>query len=259
MTPRPPLDAILFDAGGTLVRLDFEWMCETVTSLGFELNVAALRRGEVEGRRRYDASRGRPALAGEAAPPLGAQGDTLAYFGGMLDACGVPVSVVGPSLEAFLARHAAAGLWTRPVEGARAALDAAASMGLRLAVVSNSDGRAESHLIDCGVREGLEFVVDSQVVGVEKPDPRIFRNALEKLGIAAERALYVGDILCVDAAGSAAAGMHFTLIDPFGDYAPANVTAIPDMFHLSEHLQQRFALPASAIAEELPAPNRAVP
>jgi HAD superfamily hydrolase (TIGR01509 family) len=259
MTASPRLEAIVFDAGGTLVRLDFEWMCETVTALGFPLAVASLRRGEVEGRRRYDASRGPDVHEGDPAPPLGSRGDTLAYFGGMLEACGVPAAVVARSLEAFLARHAATGLWTRPVEGARAALDAARSLGLRLAVVSNSDGRAERHLADCGVREGLEFVVDSQVVAVEKPDPRIFHIALERMGVAPAHALYVGDILCVDAAGSRAAGLHFTLIDPFGDYGPADVASIPSMFDLSRHLLNRFVLPASANPEEVPAPNRAVP
>ncbi|MEO5616590.1 MAG: HAD family hydrolase [Candidatus Eisenbacteria bacterium] len=259
MTARAKIEAIVFDAGGTLVRLDYEWMCETVTALGFPLEIPALRRGEVEGRRRYDASRGRPAREGEAVPPLGSQGDTLAYFGGMLDACGVPGPVAGQAVEAFLAHHAETGLWTRPVEGARAALDAARVMGLRLSVVSNSDGRAERHLVDCEVREGLEFVVDSRIVGVEKPDPRIFHIALERMDVAPEHALYVGDILCVDAAGSRAAGLHFVLLDPFGDYAPPNVMAIPGMFDLPVHLTQRFTLPASVNPEEVPAPHRTGP
>jgi len=256
---RPALDAVVFDAGGTLVRLDFEWMSAQVTALGFPLDVAALRRGEVEGRRRYDASRGRPARPGEPDPPLGSQGDTLAYFGGMLEACGAPGPVVRRSLDAFLARHAETGLWTRAVEGARAAIDAARGLGLRLAVVSNSDGRAERHLVDCGVRDGLEFVVDSHVAGIEKPDPRIFRVALERLGVAAHRALYVGDILCVDAAGSRAAGMHFTLIDPFGDYAPDGVAAIRGMPDLAPDLERRFTVPAAANAAAAGDSNRAVP
>ena len=83
-------------------------------------------------------------------------------------------------------------------------------------MVSNSDGRAERHLENAGVREGIEFVVDSHRVGVEKPDPRIFAIALERLGTAPERALYVGDIRSVDETGARAAGLHFVLIDPWG-------------------------------------------
>src|SRR6185436_19650533 len=106
---------------------------------------------------------------------LGATGDTHAYFRGMLEAAGIPAATIPAALERFAARHADCGLWTRPIEGARAALDGVAALGLRRAVVSNSDGRAERHLEQSGMREGLEFVVDSQIEGVEKPDPRIFR------------------------------------------------------------------------------------
>jgi hypothetical protein len=49
---RPALDAVVFDAGGTLVRLDFEWMAEAVTRSGVPLDAATLRRAEIEGRRR---------------------------------------------------------------------------------------------------------------------------------------------------------------------------------------------------------------
>lgn len=237
---RPVLEAIVYDAGGTLVRLDFEWMADTVTALGFPVTAAALRHAEVEGRRRYDASSGRTIGPGDLHPPLGGRGDIRAYLGGKLETAGVPAALVVPALEAFEARHRATGLWTRPCEGAREAIDAIARLGLRQACVSNSDGRAEMHLADCGVRDGLEFVVDSQIVGVEKPDPRIFAIALDRLGVRAERALYVGDILSVDAAGASAAGLHFVLIDPHGDYGPPEVARIASIDRLAAHVEERF-------------------
>src|SRR5438046_6805387 len=144
----------------------------------------------------------------------------------MGEAAGVKPDVREAGYQRFRERQSGQGLWSRPVEGARAALDGIGALGLRRAVVSNSDGRAEWHLERCGVREGLEFVVDSQIEGVEKPDPRIFRIALERLGVAASRALYVGDIRAVDEAGARAAGMHFVLIDPYGDYGDASVDSI---------------------------------
>ncbi len=225
MRERWPLEAVVFDAGGTLVRLDFEWMSELLESFGMHVPAIALRRAEVAGRRRYDASVGVPHAASEA--PLGSTGDARAYFAGTLEAAGVPGPELPEVLERFMARHADCGLWTRPVEGARGMLDAIAALGVRRAVVSNSDGRAEQHLIDCGVREGLEFVVDSQRVGVEKPHARIFEIALERLSVAPERALYVGDIIAVDVRGARAAGMHVVLIDPYRDYAPDGVMQIP--------------------------------
>jgi putative hydrolase of the HAD superfamily len=205
------------------------------------VGAAALRRAEVEGRRRYDASAARPAGPGALHPPLGSRGDVRAYIGGTLDAAGVPGLLVETALEAFLARQRGPGLWCRPVEGARAVLDRLPAMGLRIACVSNSDGRAEQHLVEAGVREGLEFVVDSQHVGVEKPDPAIFRIALERMGLPPGRALYVGDIRSVDEAGARAAGMRFVLLDPFGDYGAPGEPAIPDISKLPGWIEDAFA------------------
>lgn len=104
---------------------------------------------------------------------------------------------------------------------------------------------AEEHLVRTGTREGLEFVVDSHLEGVEKPDPAIFRIALERMGVAPGRAVYVGDLRSVDEAGARAAGMHFVLLDPFGDYAGEHTPSIPSIDRLPAHLASRFAVPAS--------------
>jgi len=240
---RPRLDAVVFDAGGTLVRLDFEWMAEAVSELGAPLDATRLRRAEIEGRRRYDASVGPPRRAGDPHPPLGTSGDIRAYFAGMMEAAGVSPPVLEPAVERFLARQKGPGLWSRPMEGARAAIDGVTALGLRRAVVSNSDGRAEWHLERCGVRDGFELVVDSEIVGVEKPDPRIFEIALDQLGVAAAHALYVGDIRSVDEAGARAAGMHFVLLDPYGDYGDGSAAAIAGIARLPDWVSARFSVP----------------
>ena len=249
MSERPALDAVLLDAGGTLVRLDFEWMAEVLRGLGVPVSAERLRRAEIEGRRRYDASRGTQSPPGEPPAPLGATGDTHSYFAAMVEAVGAEPPVVAEALRRFLARHAESGLWTRPMEGARQAIDSLLDLGLRQAVISNSDGRAEMHLRDCGVLTGMEFVVDSLLVGVEKPDPAIFRIALERLRVLPERALFVGDIRSVDERGARAAGTHFVLLDPFGDYAPSGVPAIPGMHALAAHVDQHYVAPGGSRRE----------
>ncbi len=150
--------------------------------------------------------------------------------------------MIPPALERFRERHRETGLWIRPMEGARAALDGLEALGVRRAVVSNSDGRAELHLRDCDMLRGIEFVVDSAKVGIEKPDPGIFRIALDRMGIAAERALFVGDIRSVDEDGARAAGLHFVLIDPHGDYAGADTAAIAGMERLAAWVNDRFEI-----------------
>jgi putative hydrolase of the HAD superfamily len=59
------------------------------------------------------------------------------------------------------------------------------------------------------------------VVGVAKPDPAIFRIALDALGVpASDTVLYVGDSLRYDVAGAIAAGLQPVHFDPYG-YCPA--------------------------------------
>jgi putative hydrolase of the HAD superfamily len=261
MGERSVLEAVVFDAGGTLGRLDFEWMAEAVRALGHALDAEALRMAEIEGRRRYDASIGvahavpRP---GEPPPPLGVTGDTHAYFRGMLVAAGVPEAAIPAVLERWLERQRSGpGLWTRRMEGAGEALAGVRALGLRRAVVSNSDGRAEQHIRDWGFSGDVEFVIDSHVVGIEKPDPRIFAIALERLALPAARALYVGDIRGVDEVGSRAAGLHFVLIDPTGEYAAPGAPHIRRIADLPPWIERQFDTPpiASARAAEASEPT----
>lgn len=250
---RPELAAVVFDAGGTLVRLDFEWLASMLAELGVETTPDELRSAELAGRRRYDAlaARSPRTPASGPHPVLGSIGPGEAYFAAMLEAVGCRHPVLEEALERVRVRRSPPHyLWSRPMEGARHALDALAGIGLRMGCISNSDGRAEQHLVDCGVREGLEFVVDSQLVGVEKPDPRIFRIALERLALAPARVAYVGDIRSVDEAGARAAGMHFVLVDPSGGYAAPGSLAIGGLAELPALLASRFTLVPSRKAPD---------
>jgi putative hydrolase of the HAD superfamily len=212
--------------------------------LGVPATAERLRRAEVEGRRGYD----RAAQARDSLPTAGAEPSIPpidAYWRDMLAATGCPPSRLDEAVRRLRARQDSDHfLWAKPMEGAREAIDGVAALGLRRACVSNSDGRAERHLERFGVRAGLEFVVDSAVVGIEKPDPRIFALALARLDVAPERALYVGDIRSVDEHGARAAGMRFVLLDPFGDYGAPDGPCIASIRDLPAWLAGAFATPA---------------
>jgi putative hydrolase of the HAD superfamily len=66
------------------------------------------------------------------------------------------------------------------------------------------------------LREYFDVVIDSSVFGTEKPDPAIFRAALEALDVAPEEALFVGDLYDVDVVGARAAGMEAVLLTSTG-------------------------------------------
>jgi HAD superfamily hydrolase (TIGR01509 family) len=101
-----------------------------------------------------------------------------------------------------------ASLRFRAEPGAIEGLRLLRSSGLALAVVSNWDCSLEQRLEETGLLGYFDCVVSSALVGASKPDPRIFRYALEQLSAASARSLHVGDSEG-DHAGAIAAGMGF--------------------------------------------------
>jgi len=95
--------------------------------------------------------------------------------------------------------------------------------------VSNSNGTVEEGLTALGLRALLDGVIDSAVVGVEKPDPGIFRHALELAGARPERVVHVGDLHAVDVLGARAAGLHAVLLDPYGDWDDVDCARTADL------------------------------
>jgi putative hydrolase of the HAD superfamily len=97
-----------------------------------------------------------------------------------------------------------------PLPGAVKALDHLASAGLALACVANWDISLVDYLERAGVAHRFDALVSAAEAGAQKPDPRIFRVALERLGVPPERALHVGDD-DADRKGASAAGLAFEL------------------------------------------------
>lgn len=85
--------------------------------------------------------------------------------------------------------------------------------GLHLAVISNWDERLPLLLDRLALTPFFDAVVTSSAVGVEKPDRRIFAEALLRLGVEPEAALHVGDSPLEDVEGAIAAGMAAIRLD----------------------------------------------
>jgi putative hydrolase of the HAD superfamily len=86
--------------------------------------------------------------------------------------------------------------------------------GLRMGIISNTftppfaiDEQLDQH----GILEYFPVRVYSCEVGVLKPHPKIFRVALDALGVSPERSLYVGDRPSVDVKGASRVGMRTAL------------------------------------------------
>lgn len=95
-----------------------------------------------------------------------------------------------------------------PLEGAVAAVERLRSAGLALACVSDWDIGLDEQLAKIGVDHLFDSIVTSAEAGAPKPEPALFETALNRLGVAAGRALHVGDG-DGDRTGASAAGMSF--------------------------------------------------
>jgi putative hydrolase of the HAD superfamily len=148
---------------------------------------------------------------------------------------GLDVGRVPALLERAWRAHEAKNLWCKVPDGLGDALEGARERGVRVAIISNSEGMLERLFEELGILRHFDLVVDSGKVGVEKPDPRIFRLALDHFGVAPARALHLGDVFATDILGARAAGIRHALIDPFQHYAGrhAEVPRVPSVVEVA--------------------------
>ena len=108
---------------------------------------------------------------------------------------------------------------------------------IALGVISNMDRTLPQLLAQLGVDGYLSVVVSSGEAGLTKPQPEIFRVALERSGVAPEEALYVGDQYENDVLGARQAGLTPILVDRY-DLFPhlTEVTRIRSLEEVARHL-----------------------
>jgi putative hydrolase of the HAD superfamily len=155
-------------------------------------------------------------------PTRGApQGD---YYDLLPRYAGVPEQRWRACAEEYLAISRTRNMWHAPDPASKQALAAATGAGLHVAVVSQADGRIAQMLLDarmCQEGDGpgvpVDAVLDSAIVGFDKPDPRLFRAALDRVGVDAAHAVHVGDTVPADVRGAQAAGIRAVHYDPYDD------------------------------------------
>jgi putative hydrolase of the HAD superfamily len=226
-----PLQAVLFDAGNTLLFLDYARMAQAVgAAVGLPLTSAGLAAGEQAAARSMELPRGSD------------RERAMAYLEALFLAAGVPPARLSDVRDTLAGLHGDRHLWSGVAEGTHRALARLRAAGLRLGVVSNSDGRVEEALEAAGLRPYFDVVVDSALAGVEKPDPAIFRAALDVLGVPPSEALYVGDLYDVDVVGANAAGIPAVLLLAPGAAAPPGCAAVGSLGALADDLlKERLA------------------
>ncbi|MGH9369633.1 MAG: HAD family hydrolase [Thermoanaerobaculia bacterium] len=221
--PGPPIravSAVLFDAGGTLIHVDGERVCAAAGLPWEEASFDAAENAAVAAVQRRVQSN--PASTDAERLPL--------FLETLLAGLGVPPEKRRGSAGAVIAEHRRSNLWSRAHPDAPAALSTLSKRGYRLGVISNADGRVRGLLARAGLSAYFELVLDSSEVGFEKPDPRIFLAATERLGLPPSACAYVGDIYEIDFLGARGAGLEAVLIG--SGAAPEGVARVPSLTEL---------------------------
>jgi putative hydrolase of the HAD superfamily len=215
-------DAVLLDAYGTLVELDdpFERLRESVRRhLG-----ATVERADAE--RAFRAEM----VFYSANCHTGVDADSLAAL--RAECARIIFDELGLAADADAAgRMLSDAVAFRVLPGVEQLLAGLAHAEVPAAVVSNWDYSLRHTL----GRLGLDFeaVVTCGETGVRKPDPRIFLEALGRLGVAPARALHVGDNADTDGAGAGAAGIDVRVLDRIGEAGgPDTIAALTDVLEL---------------------------
>jgi putative hydrolase of the HAD superfamily len=226
------LRAILFDVGETLVRPDPsfpELFARIVGEAGHERDPDAVVAASATVRRRFsEASRDGDLWTRS---PEASKGFWLDVYGRMLLELGLPNrdGLRDRLYEGFtdLGNYAL-------FDDVLPAIDSLEADGFILGIVSNYEAWLEDLLTRLGVRDRFPVRVISGVEGVEKPDPRIYRLGLERAGVSAPEAAFVGDNPEFDVDPPAMLGMFPVLIDRRDRYPEHEGTRITDLRVLAD-------------------------
>jgi putative hydrolase of the HAD superfamily len=228
------LRAVFFDVGGTLLHLDRDFILACLAQQGVERDYDAFANADRAGRAAM--------IQRLQSPEPGSDTDRWRLYSQiLLDTLGCTADAAAAVRRQLHERNADGRLWAHMEPDTAGTLQQLRARGLSIGVVSNSDGRVAQFLEHAGLSPFLDFVVDSGVVGVEKPDPRIFEIACERGNVRPDEVIHVGDLYEIDVVGARNAGITPVLIDPWGARENPDCDTVRALPELVQVVQRRLA------------------
>jgi HAD superfamily hydrolase (TIGR01549 family) len=227
--------AIFFDAGNTLIFPRIEELAQELTAQGYPATVEEFYAADRRGRAKLD----------EFLWPLLRQGQLPRtvdhvywneYLRALMEQVEVPEAKRKDVTDQLGARFREVSFWSLVFPETSGFLDSLRARGYYLGVISNSVGRIEEQLGNVGLARRFNTILDSALVGIEKPHPGIFRLALERAGVRPAEAIFVGDTYATDIGGARSAGLRGVLFDLIGAYPDADCPRISSLKELDQVL-----------------------
>ena len=145
---------------------------------------------------------------------------------------GAPESERGELTQRLIEGFQNIQLWSRVMPDTPAFLERLLAQGYILGVISNSVGTLEEQLIRLGLAGYFQAILDSAIVGIQKPHPGIFKLGLQRAGVEGSEAVFVGDTYATDVGGAQLAGLTGVLMDTVGAYPDATcpkISSLPEL------------------------------
>jgi len=222
---------LFFDAGNTLVFPNLPLVSEALARRGVPVPLAHLDRAEQKTRFMLDDP--------EVVRRSNDDDRWNLYFETIFRHCGVTqAGLIEAVLVELRVIHKTSNLWELVPPEVPVALRKLQGK-FRMSVISNANGTVREKLRRVGLLDFFETVLDSGEEGIEKPDPRIFHEAVKRTGARMDQSLYVGDMYHIDVAGARAAGMEVVLLDPAGLHQDKPVRRVADLAALVASIDPR--------------------
>lgn len=177
-----------------MIDLDLAFLARRLTEQGVAVEIPALAAAAPAAWRHYDAL---------VAPAGGHPWHEL--MAALLAGAGIAADRIGSLVDWLWDEQPRANLWRAQIPGMVALARELTGRGVRVAILSNSEGRLAELLAEIGIADAFAAIIDSGRVGIEKPDRRIFDHALAVLG-ATRPGIHIGDSWPADIAGALGAG-----------------------------------------------------
>jgi len=223
------VETILLDAGGVLIWPNWTRAAETLSRQGLHIEAATLAQIDPQARRALDV----PALIGTSTD----HGRGQRFFEQVMESAGIRHSPARDRALAELHQYQRdSNLWEHVPAFVRPALRALRERKFHLGVVSNANGTIRKLFERLDLAQLVDHIIDSGEEGIEKPDPRLFEQALRQTGAIASKTIHVGDMYHIDVVGARAAGISPVLIDEANLHPDADCPRIRTIAELPARL-----------------------